>query len=185
MNLRIAVLLPLISWPFTVLASPTDTPLQRGEEIGRYLGATRGAQQLTYRILDYCADTNPTKRENVARAKEGWDKRNLVLVTSWREVVRNWLVADKVAEGDVPTTIDQIDAKATTMLEALKPVQEEAVKVLAAKPPEEQTKTCALFVGFVIGGGRDIRVTSPAAMRIYEKFAPAIPNPVVNTDAAR
>lgn len=181
MNLRIAVSLLLTSYSLTVLASPADTPLQRGEEIGRYLGATRGAQQLTYRILDYCAETNPTKRESVAGAKEEWNKRNLALVTSWREVVRNWLVADKVAEGDIPSTIDQIDAMATTMLEALKPVQEEAVKVLAAKPPEEQTMTCALFVGYVIGGGRDIRVTSPAALRIHEKFAPAIANPAVES----
>ena len=42
------------------------------------------------------------------------------------------------------------------MLEALKPVQDDTIKVFSAKSPDEQTRTCAFFVGVVIGGGQDI-----------------------------
>lgn len=179
MFMRIAISVFLASHASIAPATPTDSPVQRGEQIGRYVGNIRAAQQVTYRLLDYCGEVNPAKRGDVVRAREEWDKRNLALVTSWREVVKNWLIADDVAAGDVASTIDELDVAASQTLEALKPAQDELIKRIAAKPPEERTKTCAILVGLVIGGGRDIRVTSPASMKIYEKFAPTSSNSAV------
>lgn len=109
----------------------------RDEEIGRYTAATRGAQRLTYKLLDHCAQTTEQLREKAVEAREGWDQRNLPMVSVWRDVVRNWLRADGVA--DVDAEFARIEADSDKGLAALGEVQDSMVKTaIAAKPPSEQ-----------------------------------------------
>jgi hypothetical protein len=171
MKIRVLFLIAILVVSLPVLSDPLENSIERGEKIGRYLRATIVEQQLTYKILDYCAEKNPTKTDDIAKAKEGWNTRNLFLVNSRREVVKNWLIADKVSESDIPRLINLVDESATLMLKFIKPTHDETVKAMSAKSPEEQIKECGLFVGFVIGGGRDIRVLNPEAITIYEMYS--------------
>ena len=158
------------------VASSSEGASDRDEQIGRYTADTKGQQQLLYRVLGYCSDEFPAKRELMLRAKDEWDKRNLPIINSWHKVIQNWLATDGIASKDIPSLLEILEIDVSAGLEALKPIQEEAVKVIAIKPLDERMKTCTMFAGFVIGSGRDIRLTSPAAVKIYEKFAPASPN---------
>ena len=53
----------------------------------------------------------------------------------------------------------------------LEPKQEGALQAIAAKPPAERIKTCLQIAGVISAGGRDLKVTNPNAIRIFEKYS--------------
>lgn len=154
--------------------APSQDPLAGVEELGRYIGATRTAQQIVYRMLDYCANEIPDKHEQIKRAREQWDSRNLAMVRSTKDVANAWLVAKGIPQDAIPELLAVIEPSMDIANEATRP-DEKAVATLAAKTPEERKKTCGFYTGFVIGGGQDIRLFFPKAIEFYEKYAPRNP----------
>lgn len=150
--------------------------LERGVKIGRYIGSTKGSQQLLYMILDHCNATFSEGNYVISRAKEVWNKRNLFIIDKQREVIRNWLIADGVSSSRILSLLQLIDGQTSTTLAEMKPMQEKALDTFTSKSPEENAKNCILFATFVIGGGRDLQRIAPESIKIFEKFSPVAPN---------
>lgn len=164
------------AFPVFIPAVASDSSIEIGRKIGDYIGSTKVAQHVLYGFIDYCANEFPDKREEILRARYEWDKRNLSIVNSWLDVAQNILAENEVASSDIPSSISQIEAFTNMRLENLKPEQEQLAKQMDAKPVEERMRSCGFFIGLVISGARDIRVTSPQAMKIYEKFVLKAPS---------
>lgn len=171
MNCRLAI----ASWGIALALLPmlgnAQNQVSRDEEIGRYTAATRGGQQLTYKLLDYCAQSVVALQAPAVEAREGWDQRNLPMVSAWRDVVRNWLRADGVSDAVLESELTRIEAEAEKWLAALGEAQDAMVKAIAIKPAAEQARSCGLLTGLVAGRGRDIRALSPTAVALHERYA--------------
>lgn len=143
-------------------------------ELGRYIGAVRSGQNMVYRLLGYCAQEVPDKKEQIENAKAQWDSRNLLMVNSVKEVASGWFLAAGIPPESISELLAVIDPSIAAAVGTVR-VEEKAVAELAALEPEERKKRCGFYTGFVIGGGLDIQTLFPKANDFYRKYAPANP----------
>jgi hypothetical protein len=156
-----------------VWASDQD-PLAGIDKLGRYIGAARASQSMVYRMLDYCAQEAPDKREQILNARAQWDGRNLAMANSVKEVASNWFRSAGIPSESIPELLAVVDPSMADAAAAVHP-EEKAVAALAALEPEERKKRCGFYTGFVISGGQDVRALFPKAQEFYQKYAPANP----------
>jgi hypothetical protein len=150
-------------------ASEGDLHTEPGE-LGVYVGTVRAAQATVYRILDYCAQEFPGKREPFEGAKEQWDARNLHMANSVNEVTSNWFRSVGLPQESVPHLLATIEAFITA-----KSVPDKAVATLAALETVDRMTQCGSFAGFVIGGGFDVQRLVPQALEFFNKYS--LPTP--------
>lgn len=147
-------------------------PLAGMDELGRYVSAVRAGQSVVYRMLDYCTQEIPDKREQIENAKAQWNSRNLPMVNSVKEVASAWFRSAGIPSESIPELVAVVDPSIAAAMGSIR-VEEKAVAAIAALEPEERKKRCGFYTGFVIGGGQDIQMFFPKAQEFYRKYAPA------------
>jgi hypothetical protein len=148
----------------------SNNVIESSVEMGRYIAATKGRQQLVYRVFDYCVKEIPSKLKTISQAKNNWNKRNLEIVNNWKVVMQNWWFSDGLSQNEATTNVKEMELTMPSMLEYLIPMSDQVINVIAAKPQEEKIKSCTFFVSYINGGAEDIS-SSPETIKIYNIYS--------------